>query len=689
MNKPGLNSLKFKIPLFVLLGVIPAMLAAMGLTSYRAAQILRREAEKDLASQAQALAVQVSRWDKMNTLALQNLSNNLSLINLNSTQLKSNLVLMHKSYQDYLWSVGVADLEGNFIALSETNKIEPINYGDRSWFQGAISGNPITREIIISRRTGEPAAIFSAPIREQNPPTLLDNSSASPPGKIIGVIRLGILLNELAETVGATRLGETGFAILVDQKGQLIAHPNSELMPDKKLTDLSLYPPVKQLLNNNQGLFYFTDDRGINWLSYNIRLENQWGAIVLKQQAEVFAQVRDFWKIAITIAIISTVAMAILMGLLAHRLIQPIGDLTEAAFLVSQGKWHRQVQVRGRDELAVLARTFNGMAEALKESFSLLTEINKELRASEEREREKATALEQSLQKLQQTQSQLIQSEKMSSLGQIVAGVAHEINNPVNFIHGNLVHLRQYIQDLLELIELYQKNETQPPVEIVEKIEDIELDFIKEDFDKLIGSAQIGSNRIREIVKSLRIFSRLDESELKSVDINAGIDSTLMLLRHRLKGQPGYPDIEVITTYEELPLVECYSGQINQVLMNIINNAIDAFHEYFYNHKIKLKPELPQIEIQTKVKDKHWVSIHISDNGSGINEEIQHKIFDPFFTTKSVGKGTGLGLAISYQIIVENHKGKLEFSSLSEKGTEFIITIPIKLGDKLGDKMNF
>ncbi|EAW39042.1 ATP-binding protein [Lyngbya sp. PCC 8106] len=684
MNKPGLNSLKFKIPLLVLLGVIPAMLTAMGLTSYRAAIILHKEAEKDLASQAQALAMQVSQWDKMNTLVLQNLSKNLSLINTNSTQLKSSLVILQNSYQDYLWSVGVANLEGNFIALSESDKIEPINYSDREWFQGAISGNYITREIIISRRTGEPAAIFSAPIREQNSLISSEQSSASSSEKIIGVIRLGILLNELAEAVGAKTIGETGFAILVDHQGQLIAHPNSQLTSGEKLKDLSLYPPVKHLLNHHQGLFYFTDDQGVRWLSYSIHLDNKWGAIVLKKQSEVFLQVREFWQLAITIAIFSTVVIVIVMALLAHHLIQPISDLTEAVAQISQGKWHRKVQVRGQDELAILAQTFNRMAKALKESFSRLTEMNENLQASEIREREKAIALEQSLQKLQQAQSQLIQTEKMSSLGQMVAGVAHEINNPVNFIHGNLVHLRRYTQDLLELIELYQKNETQSPIEIIQKIEDIELDFIKEDLDKLLKSMHGGSSRIREIVQSLRIFSRLDESELKPVDLKTGIDSTLMLLQHRLKGQPGYPDIEIITIHENLPLVECYSGQINQVLMNIINNAIDALHEYFYQKKATDEnPEYPRIEIKTRVKDRHWVSIHILDNGPGISEVIQNKIFDPFFTTKPVGKGTGLGLAVSYQIIVEKHKGELECDSPLGKGTEFIITIPIKFSSKV------
>ena len=676
MTRYWLNSLKFKIPLFVLLVVIPAMLTAIGLTSYRASEILRKQAEEDLASQAKSLATRVYQWDKMNILALQNLSKNISLIQPNTQQLRSILMVMHNSYKDYLWSVGIANLEGNFIALSENEKIPSINYSDRQWFHGVIAGNPIIRESIISRRTGEPAVIFSAPIREQNSPTFSEN--ASPPGKIIGVIRLGILLNELTEAVGATRVGETGFAILVDQKGQLLAHPNAKLVSGEKLTDLSTYPPVKQLLNNHQGFFYFTDDQGIQWLSYNIRLKNQWGAIVLQQQTEVFSQVRSFWQLAITIAIVVTVGMGILTALLAHRLIQPISDLTQAASQVSQGKWHQQVKVRSRDELGILAETFNRMAKALKESFSLLTQMNEQLQASEAGEREKAIALEQSLQKLQQAQTQLIQTEKMSSLGQMVAGVAHEINNPVNFIHGNLVYLRQYTEDLLELIELYKKDESKTSVEILHKIEDIELDFIKKDLNKLLNSMQVGSNRIREIVQSLRTFSRLDESELKLVDIHSGIDSTLMLLKNRLKKTSEHPEIQLIKTYENLPLVYCYPSQINQVFMNILNNAIDALSDH-PDGNLPTQTHSPYlIKINTKVKNNNWVAIHISDNGSGISEAIQTKIFDPFFTTKPVGKGTGLGLAISYQIIVKKHSGKLECHSQPGKGTEFIIEIPVQ-----------
>ncbi|MBD2409174.1 hypothetical protein FACHB389_24405 [Nostoc calcicola FACHB-389] len=281
-----------------------------------------------------------------------------------------------------------------------------------------------------------------------------------------------------------------------------------------------------------------------------------------------------------------------------------------------------------------------------------------------------AQNLENTLRELQRTQSQLIQSEKMSSLGNMVAGVAHEINNPVNFIHGNLIPASEYTQDLLHLLELYQQHFPYPPEEIQAEIIAIDLDFLKEDLVKLFQSMTVGTQRIREIVLSLRNFSRLDEAEFKDVDIHQGIDSTLMILHNRLKGKPNHPEISVIKEYGKLPLIECYPGQLNQVFMNLLANAIDALEDSFVG-------EQGQIRIGTEVCDSQWAIIRISDNGIGIPQEILPKLFDPFFTTKDVGKGTGLGLSISYQIVVEKHHGSLSCNSIPGQGSEFVIKIPI------------
>lgn len=280
------------------------------------------------------------------------------------------------------------------------------------------------------------------------------------------------------------------------------------------------------------------------------------------------------------------------------------------------------------------------------------------------------------LEQLQRTQLQMVQSEKMSALGQTVAGIAHEINNPVNFIHGNLIHVQNYVRDLSAFVRLYQQYYPQPVPEIQAQEEAIDLKFLQEDLAKILSSMKIGTDRIRQIVLSLRNFSRMDEAEFKAVDIHEGINSTLMILQHRLKARP---PIEIIRNYTNLPRVECYPGQLNQVVMNLLANALDALEEVNAKRTLQEIQEHPsQITIRTSIIADQWVEIAIADNGPGIPEDLKARIFDPFFTTKSVGKGTGMGLSISYQIIVEKHGGKLECFSAPNQGTEFVIQIPIR-----------
>ncbi|NJL23000.1 MAG: GAF domain-containing sensor histidine kinase [Leptolyngbyaceae cyanobacterium SM1_3_5] len=291
-----------------------------------------------------------------------------------------------------------------------------------------------------------------------------------------------------------------------------------------------------------------------------------------------------------------------------------------------------------------------------------------------------ADELAQALQDLQQAQGQLVQTEKMSSLGQLVAGVAHEINNPVSFIYGNLSHATSYAHDLFAVIAAYQAECPQPSDRTQAVLDTVDLDFIKEDFPKILGSMKVGSERIRQIVLSLQNFSRADQAQKKLANIHEGIDNTLMILQHRLKPNGADAGIEIIKTYGDLPLVDCFAGQLNQVFMNLISNAIDALEERVACELITAGQQLEtrpnQITIQTSIASESTIQIRIADNGLGITEEIRSHLFDPFFTTKPVGKGTGLGLAISYQII-ERHGGTITCNSQWGKGTEFCIELPV------------
>ncbi|MGL5058536.1 MAG: CHASE domain-containing protein, partial [Microcoleus sp.] len=285
--------------------------------------------------------------------------------------------------------------------------------------------------------------------------------------------------------------------------------------------------------------------------------------------------------------------------------------------------------------------------------------------------KERTAELETALRDLQQAQFQLIQTEKMSSLGQLVAGIAHEINNPVNFIYGNLNHAGEYTQNLLELVDIYQQQYPNPTPKMQAKSEQIELEFIREDLPKILASMKLGADRIRQIVLSLRNFSRLDEAEMKRVNLHEGIDSTLMILQNRLKPKPDRPEIQIIKEYGDLPVVECWAGQLNQVFMNLLLNGIDAVESKL--ERAVTKPSIafsPTIFIRTEIVNHHLVRVRIADNGIGMTEKIVKHLYEPFFTTKPVGKGTGLGLSVAYQI-VEKHQGSIECKSSAGEGTEF------------------
>ncbi len=487
--------------------------------------------------------------------------------------------------------------------------------------------------------------------------------------------------------------------LIATRNGQIIATtlPAAREAP----TLASLNPATTQLTINEQRYLA----RSISFTGASQSLFTT----VLYPIAQLEAAKRLLWFRFGLVFGLEAIIVTIVGVLIAKAITRPLQAVSQVAKAVTRdSNFGLQAPVLTQDEVGVLAVSFNQLIQQVQQllieqedSKEQLKIYNQTLEAQVENRTEelqqKNIDLRQTLKKLKDTQLRLIQGEKMSALGQLVAGIAHEINNPVNFIHGNLTYLQQHTQDLMSLLSAYQAHYPDPPPSLQNDLEDIELDFLREDLAKILKSMKMGSDRIRDLVLSLRNFSRLDEADFKTVNIHEGIDSALLILQHRLKANSNMSVIQVVKNYGQLPEVECYPSQLNQVFLNIISNAIDSLESHSMNHSLEshsakdvlkesdqqqdfsvceLNPS--QISISTKLLPNNQVEIKISDNGLGIPELVQKRIFDPFFTTKEIGKGTGLGMSISYQIITERHQGSLVCESQLGEGASFIIRIPLQ-----------
>ncbi|KOR34585.1 MULTISPECIES: sensor histidine kinase [Planktothricoides] len=484
------------------------------------------------------------------------------------------------------------------------------------------------------------------------PSVLISLISLKNSEKVVGSIIVGFAFTE--QILNEIR-GDTPIHLVVFQGSQI------------KTATLPIYDPNWQPPSPNSPTTY-TQIAGQGYIVKTVTLgsiSDDLKVVMLNPTAPLEeAENRLFYTIKIMALIGGAIALC-LCFYFSRWLNRRIRILTNAMQQFAAGNLSIHINIDSPDEIGILAEGFNAMAEQL-------TQRDRQIQHQLEE-------LNQTLKKLQETQAYLVQSEKMSSLGQMIAGIAHEINNPVNFIHGNLTYVKQYTDDLLQVINLYETECPDISPEMQEEIAEIELDYLKDDLPKILQSMRGGTDRIRAIVLSLRNFSRLDESDLKAVNIHEGIDSTLLILQSRLHENSQRPEIAIIKEYGELPLVECYAGQLNQVFMNILANGIDALDKLSSERSFAENQGDPLwIKISTEVLPENWVNIKILDNGIGIPEELRSRIFDPFFTTKDVGKGTGLGLSISYQIVVEKHGGKLFCESSSDRGISFVISLPIK-----------
>ncbi|MBD2594783.1 sensor histidine kinase [Nostoc spongiaeforme FACHB-130] len=593
----------------------------VGWTSYLVVRklIIQQLQEKALLQVRQGTD-EIDQWLAICSTTIQTIANTDAARSLNWRLIEPLLESEVKRTDDF-FKISLS-LPDGYYYNTEVGKSNTKN-NDRDFIQKALAGETNISDPFVSRTTGIPSVAISAPIRQS-----YDFKS-----RPIAVINGSLKVHRITQVVNKLHYGNLSYAFALNSQGEPIIHPKVMSTKEKpapsflKSSDSSLAELARRMVNKEERIELISIDGTYKYVAYVHLKQANWSIALVIPRENIESQLQAL-----------NLLTSILGGLLA------VGTIIA---------W-RQIQLSQKAKIQVV----------------MLSQQQKTLQ-------QQAQELEQALQELKQTQAQLIQAEKMSSLSQLVAGVAHEINNPISFIYSNIEPAQEYIADLLKFLELYQHHYPEPVPEIQDEAEVIELNFLIEDLPNLLNSMKVGAERIKQIVLSLRNFSRLDEAEMKLVNIHEGIDSTLMFLQSQLKATPNHPEIEVIKEYADLPLVECYAGELNQVFISLLTNAIDAIEESFIHLSPTQERRKGQIQIKTELTAHQEIIIRIIDNGIGISENSKKQLFNPFFTTKPVGKGTGLALSISYQIVTEKHQGKLECHSTVGKGTEFVMIIPI------------
>ncbi|MEM6521374.1 MAG: ATP-binding protein [Cyanobacteria bacterium P01_C01_bin.70] len=543
-------------------------------------------------------------------------------------------------------------LDADLIAIVDTAGQPILETRQPTLKDRQLQANTITELLL----TGSDLATIAG-TSNQGPPVLLGTAPVKTNQGIEGGILIGnVLDDERLEQI--SRIVDEQLVIILDNGGngkdQIVASTFPEISPELLwLYDLVDHEAVETAQNRD-------------YLIQEIRFDGSEGQsyylVILFSKALLNQAKLTTWFVIVAIATLGACLMTLLALRIARVIARPIQDITQIAQQVIQEEdFTLRTTPHSKDEIGTLAEALNQLVQWTGE---YTDELEAAARTLESRVEERTQELSDALAALQSTQAQLIQTEKMSSLGQMVAGIAHEVNNPINFIQGNLPYLKEYVEDLRTLLATYQTEYPHPSDAVLEVQEEIDLDFLLKDVENILESLKTGTERVRNIVVSLRNYSRLDEATIKDVDIHEGIDSTLVVLNHRLK-----KGIEVIKIYGSLPSVRCSPSQLNQVFTNILSNALDAMFDADSQPK--------QLTIATRVQSDEHIQISFRDTGPGMTPAIKAKIFDPFFTTKTVGKGTGLGMGICFKII-EQHQGTIAVETAVGQGTEFTITLPIE-----------